>query len=95
MDSTREKIFWKKNCFLTKVQIEISSLLTVFLSIPLNKLPCISQHYGKVALIHVDAHSDTAEHQGHFDLTHGTPFRRAVEDDLLDNTKVFQIGIRG
>jgi len=58
-------------------------------------LRAISQHYGKVALIHVDAHSDTAEHQGHFDLTHGTPFRRAVEDDLLDNTKVFQIGIRG
>ena len=37
----------------------------------------------------------TVSNQGHFDLTHGTPFRRAVEDDLLDNTKVFQIGIRG
>merc|ERR1712029_1240462 len=29
------------------------------------------------------------------DLTHGTPFRRAWEDKLLDNSKVFQIGIRG
>ena len=43
----------------------------------------------------MDAHADTAEHQSHFDLTHGTPFRRAWEDKLLDNTKVFQIGIRG
>ena len=49
----------------------------------------------QVALIHVDAHADTAEHQSHFDLTHGTPFRRAWEDKLLDNSKVFQIGIRG
>ena len=49
----------------------------------------------QVALIHVDAHSDTAEHQSQFDLTHGTPFRRAFEDKLLDNQKVFQIGIRG
>ena len=60
-----------------------SGLLIVWLSPP------------QVALIHVDAHADTAEHQSHFDLTHGTPFRRAWEDKLLDNSKVFQIGIRG
>jgi len=58
-------------------------------------LRAIAEKHGPVALIHVDAHADTAEHQSHFDLTHGTPFRRAWEDKLLDNSKVFQIGIRG
>ena len=48
-----------------------------------------------MALIHVDAHTDTAEHQSNFELTHGTPFRRAAEDDLLLKDKVFQVGIRG
>ena len=28
-------------------------------------------------------------------IAHGTPFRRAVEDGLLQNDKVFQIGLRG
>jgi len=64
-----------------------------FVSYPI--LRAIAAKHGPVALIHVDAHADTAEHQSHFDLTHGTPFRRAWEDKLLDNEKVFQIGIRG
>jgi len=54
-------------------------------------LRAISKQYGQVALIHVDAHSDTAEHQSYFDLTHGTPFRRAHEDNLLDNSKVSKL----
>ena len=64
-----------------------------FVSYPI--LRAISKQHGPVALIHVDAHADTAEHQAQFEFTHGTPFRRAHEDKLLDNSKVFQIGIRG
>ena len=48
-----------------------------------------------VALIHVDAHADTADTMSGESLCHGTPFRRAYEDGLLANDKVFQIGLRG
>ncbi|MHA1569694.1 MAG: agmatinase [Alphaproteobacteria bacterium] len=49
-----------------------------------------------VGMVHFDAHSDTAdEHFGGARYTHGTPFRRAVEEGLLDPKRVVQIGIRG
>ncbi len=49
-----------------------------------------------VGMVHFDAHSDTAdEHFGGARYTHGTPFRRAVEEGLLDPSRVVQIGIRG
>ncbi|MGY2052548.1 agmatinase [Methylobacterium sp. JK268] len=49
-----------------------------------------------VGLIHVDAHSDTTDsYFGGAKLTHGTPFRRAIEDGVLDPKRVVQIGIRG
>ena len=49
-----------------------------------------------LGMVHVDAHSDTDD--VHFEsskLTHGTPFRRAIEEGLLDPARVVQIGIRG
>ncbi len=47
-------------------------------------------------LIHVDAHSDTGDtYFGGQKLTHGTPFRRAIEDGVLDPNRMVQIGIRG
>jgi guanidinopropionase len=49
-----------------------------------------------VGMIHFDAHSDTWDsYFGGSTLTHGTPFRRAVEEGLLDPTRTVQIGIRG
>lgn len=49
-----------------------------------------------LGLVHVDAHSDTDDDQyGGTRLTHGTPFRRAVEDGVLDPKRCVQIGIRG
>jgi guanidinopropionase len=49
-----------------------------------------------VGLIHFDAHSDTNDRYfGDNRYTHGTPFRRAVEEGLLDPARVVQIGIRG
>ncbi len=51
---------------------------------------------GPVGMIHFDAHSDTNDsYFGDNPLTHGTPFRRAVEEGLLDPHRVVQIGIRG
>jgi guanidinopropionase len=44
----------------------------------------------------VDAHSDTGDtYFGGQKLTHGTPFRRAIEDGVLDPRRMVQIGIRG
>jgi guanidinopropionase len=49
-----------------------------------------------VGMIHFDAHSDTNDtYFGDNPYTHGTPFRRAVEEKLLDPRRVIQIGIRG
>jgi guanidinobutyrase len=58
-------------------------------------LRAIAARHGPVALIHVDAHSDTNEAMFGERIAHGTPFRRAVEDGLLINDRVFQIGLRG
>ena len=51
--------------------------------------------YGPVGLIHVDAHADTADTMFGEKIAHGTPFRRAVEEGLLDLQRVVQIGLRG
>jgi guanidinopropionase len=51
---------------------------------------------GAVGMIHFDSHTDL--YHSYFDgtmYTHGTPFRRAIEEGLLDPQRVVQIGIRG
>lgn len=49
-----------------------------------------------LGMIHFDAHSDTNDHYfGDNPFTHGTPFRRAVEEGLLEPKRIVQIGIRG
>ena len=53
------------------------------------------KHQQPLAVIHVDAHTDTwAEYQGS-KFHHGSPFRLATEEGLIDPTKTVQIGIRG
>ena len=51
---------------------------------------------GPLGMIHFDSHTDLFH--SYFDgtmYTHGTPFRRAIEENLLDPKRVIQIGIRG
>jgi guanidinopropionase len=49
-----------------------------------------------VGMIHFDSHTDFYDsYFGGFKYTHGTPFRRAVEEGLLDPKRVVQIGVRG
>ena len=58
-------------------------------------LRAISNHE-PLGMIHFDSHTDLFH--SYFDgtmFTHGTPFRRAVEENLLDPKRVIQIGIRG
>jgi len=48
-----------------------------------------------VGMVHIDAHTDTCDEELGCKFTHGTPFRRAVEEGLLDPKRTVQIGIRG
>ncbi len=49
-----------------------------------------------VGVVHFDAHSDTSDsYFGGEKYTHGTPFRRAVEEGLIDPKRMIQIGVRG
>ncbi len=49
-----------------------------------------------LGMIHFDSHTDLFNsYFGGMQYTHGTPFRRAVEEGLLDPARVVQIGIRG
>lgn len=51
---------------------------------------------GPLGMIHFDAHTDLADSAfGGYKYHHGTPFRRAIEEGLLDPKKIVQIGIRG
>ncbi len=62
-------------------------------------LPLLRAHhkrYGPLALVHFDAHPDTwDEEYPAFKYSHGTPFRRAIEEGLIDTDAYLQIGIRG
>lgn len=58
-------------------------------------LRALKARHGRLAVVHVDAHADVNDTMGGEKIAHGTPFRRAVEDGLLLNDRVTQIGLRG
>lgn len=64
-------------------------------TIALPILRAMAAKYGPVAMVHVDAHADVNDDMFGERIAHGTPFRRAVEENLLACDKVFQIGLRG
>jgi guanidinopropionase len=63
----------------------------------LPSLRAVSRGTGQpLGLIHFDAHSDTNDtYFGNNPYTHGTPFRRGIEEGMLDPKRMVQIGIRG
>uniref|UniRef100_A0A3Q2ZNG6 Agmatinase (putative) n=1 Tax=Kryptolebias marmoratus TaxID=37003 RepID=A0A3Q2ZNG6_KRYMA len=58
-------------------------------------LQAVAEKHGPVGLIHVDAHADTSDMILGEKIGHGTPFRRCVEEGILDCKRVVQIGLRG
>lgn len=64
-------------------------------SITLAELRAVAKKYGPVALVHFDSHLDTWDQYWGMKYTHGTPFRRACEEGLIDTAHSIQIGIRG
>jgi guanidinobutyrase len=58
-------------------------------------LRSIAKKHGPVGLVHIDAHADINDHMFGETIAHGTPFRRAFEEGLIDADHTFQIGLRG
>ena len=64
-------------------------------AITLAELRAVAKKYGPVALVHFDSHSDLCDEVFGQKYNHGTPFRRALEEGLLDASHSIQIGMRG
>jgi len=64
-------------------------------SITLAILRAVARRHGRVGVVHFDAHPDTWDEYFGSKFFHGTPFRRAVEEGLIDPRRMIQIGIRG
>jgi guanidinobutyrase len=63
-------------------------------TIALPILRAMKKRHGPVGMVHVDAHADINDTTFGEKITHATPFRRAVEEGLLDCKRVVQIGLR-
>lgn len=58
-------------------------------------LRALVKKHGPMGMVHVDAHTDINDEMFGEKIAHGTPFRRAAEEGLLDPSRVVQIGMRG
>ncbi|WP_308190292.1 agmatinase [Pseudonocardia sp. TRM90224] len=64
-------------------------------TVALPLLRSVHRDHGPIAVLHFDAHLDTWDSYFGAPYTHGTPFRRASEEGLLDKERCMHIGIRG
>lgn len=65
-------------------------------SISLPLLRAHARKFGPLGLVHFDSHPDTWESEfGGRPYSHGTPFRRALEEKLIDPGRCIQVGLRG
>jgi agmatinase len=64
-------------------------------TIALPLLRSVTRRHGPVAVVHFDAHLDTWDTYFGAPMTHGTPFRRASEEGLIDREGSMHVGIRG
>lgn len=64
-------------------------------TIALPLLRAAAQRHGPIGVVHFDAHLDTWDTYFGAAYTHGTPFRRAGEEGLLDPRRCVHVGIRG
>jgi len=64
-------------------------------TIALPLLRTMAAKHGPISVIHFDAHLDTWDTYFGAEYTHGTPFRRASEEGLIDRDGSMHVGIRG
>ncbi len=62
------------------------------ISLPI--LRALQRKHGPVGIVHIDAHADINDHMFGERVAHGTPFRRAIEENLVDPKRMVQIGLR-
>ena len=62
------------------------------ISLPI--LRAMKAKHGPVGIVHVDAHADINDHMFGERIAHGTPFRRAIEEGLIEPARMVQIGLR-
>ncbi len=62
------------------------------ISLPI--LRALKRKHGPVGIVHIDAHADINDHMFGERIAHGTPFRRAIEEGLVDPKRMVQIGLR-
>ncbi len=62
------------------------------ISLPI--LRALKKKHGPVGVVHVDAHADINDHMFGERIAHGTPFRRAIEEGLIEPSRMVQIGLR-
>jgi agmatinase len=58
-------------------------------------LKALAERHGPLGMIHIDSHSDLWDDYFGSKYAHGTMFRRAIEDGILQPDAVIQVGIRG
>ena len=63
-------------------------------TITLPILRAVKKRHGPVGVVHVDAHADINEHMFGEAVAPGTPFRRAIEEGLIEPSRMVQIGLR-
>ena len=63
-------------------------------TITLPILRAVHRKHGPVAMVHVDAHADINDRMFGEKIAHGTIFRRAIEEGLIDPHRMVQIGLR-
>ena len=63
-------------------------------TITLPILRALKKKHGALGVVHVDAHADINDHMFGERIAHGTPFRRAIEEGLIDPARMVQIGLR-
>lgn len=64
-------------------------------SVTLAELRAIAKKHGPVAMVHFDSHADINDLVFGEKYNHGTPFRRAIEEGIIDPSCSIQVGMRG
>jgi agmatinase len=64
-------------------------------SVTLGELRALARLHGPLGLVQFDSHTDTWDNYWGVRYTHGTGFRRACEEGLLDTGRSIQVGLRG
>jgi len=82
--------FYRKICAAGAVPLSVGGDHSI--SLPILRAVAAERPVG---MVHLDAHTDTSDQEFGHKFTHGTPFRRAMEEGLLDPKRTIQIGIRG